>query len=70
MVEIERAYYRIVDFLAHTHKLRHGTLLVTHGKTAAARRVLPMTLRVRNILETRWERIGKPSEGWVWTANT
>ena len=22
---------------------RHGTLLVTHGKTAAARRVLPMT---------------------------
>ena len=49
---------------------RHGTLLVTHGKTAAARRVLPMTQRVRNILETRWERIGKPSEGWVWTANT
>jgi hypothetical protein len=34
---------------------RHGTLLVTHGKTAAARRVLPMTPRVRNVLETRWE---------------
>jgi integrase len=32
---------------------RHGTLLVTHGKTAAARRVLPMTPRVRVILETR-----------------
>lgn len=49
---------------------RHGTLLVTHGKTAAARRVLPMTPRVRNILETRWESTGKPPEGWVWSAPT
>jgi integrase len=49
---------------------RHGTLLVTHGKTAAARRVLPMTPRVRSILETRWEAVGKPSEGWVWSAPT
>ena len=37
---------------------RHGTFLVTHGKTAAARRVLPMTPRVRTILETRWETSG------------
>jgi integrase len=49
---------------------RHGTLLVTHGKTAAARRVLPMTPRVRNILEARWESAGKPVEGWVWPAPT
>src|SRR6267143_2470261 len=49
---------------------RHGTLLVTHGKTAAARRVLPMTPRVRNILETRRESVGKPVEGWVWAAPT
>jgi integrase len=49
---------------------RHGTLLVTHGKTAAARRVLPMTPRVRNILEARWEVAGKPVEGWVWPAST
>jgi integrase len=49
---------------------RHGTLLVTHGKTAAARRVLPMTPRVRDILETRWEAAGKPVEGWVWAAPT
>ena len=49
---------------------RHGTLLVTHGKTAAARRVLPMTPRVRNILETRWDAAGKPAEGWVWSAPT
>jgi integrase len=49
---------------------RQGTLLVTHGKTAAARRVLPMTPRVRNILETRRESVGKPVEGWVWAAPT
>jgi integrase len=49
---------------------RYGTLLVTHGKTAAARRVLPMTPRVRNILEARWELAGKPEEGWVWPAQT
>jgi len=49
---------------------RHGTLLVTHGKTAAARRVLPMTPRVRTILEIRWQHAGKPAEGWVWPAPT
>ncbi len=49
---------------------RQGTLLVTHGKTAAARRVLPLSPRVRNILETRWEGAGKPLEGWVWVAPT
>jgi integrase len=49
---------------------RHGTLLVTHGKTAAARRVLPMTPRVRGILEARWEAASKPEEGWLWTAPT
>ena len=49
---------------------RHGTFLVTHGKTAAARRVLPMTPRVRTILEDRWLNAGKPEEGWVWPAPT
>ena len=49
---------------------RQGTLLVTHGKTASARRVLPMTPRVRAIVETRWERAGKPREGWVWASST
>jgi integrase len=49
---------------------RHGTLFVTHGKTAAARRVLPMTPRVRSILESRFERAGKPVEGWIWPALT
>jgi integrase len=49
---------------------RHGTFLVTHGKTASARRVLPMTPRVRSILEKRWETAGRPVEGWVWEAST
>jgi integrase len=49
---------------------RNGTLMVTHGKTKAARRVLPMTPRVRHILETRWNVNGKPSEGYVWPAPT
>jgi integrase len=49
---------------------RYGTLLVTHGKTKAARRLLPMTPRVRHILETRWKAAGKPLQGWVWPAPT
>jgi len=49
---------------------RNGTMLVTHGKTAAARRVLPMTPRVRAVLQARWENAGKPSEGWIWPAPT
>jgi integrase len=48
----------------------HGTIMITHGKTAAARRVLPMTARVRKIMETRWKRAGNPAEGWVWPAQT
>ena len=48
----------------------NGTLLVPHGKTAAARRVLPLTPRVRRILETRWEAAGRPGDGWVWPAPT
>lgn len=49
---------------------RHGTIMVTGGKTKAARRLLPMTPRVRLVLELRWESAGKPLEGWVWPANT
>jgi integrase len=49
---------------------RHGTFLVAYGKTAAARRLLPMTPRVRAILESRWEVAGKPLEGWIWPAPT
>jgi integrase len=49
---------------------RNGTLLVTHGKTKAARRMLPMTPRVRHILETRWNATRRPLDGYVWPAPT
>lgn len=49
---------------------RNGALLVAHGKSAAARRVLPMTQRVRAVLESRWINAKKPDEGWVWPAPT
>src|SRR5262249_23184916 len=53
----------IADYVGHR-------LLVTEGKTAAARRALPLTPRVRIVLEARWNVAGKPSEGYVWPAPT
>jgi integrase len=29
-----------------------------------------MTPRVRAVLENRWNAVGKPEDGWVWTART
>jgi len=49
---------------------RHGSILITHGKTKAARRSLPLTLRVRMILQRRWEDAKKPQDGWIWPAPT
>jgi len=49
---------------------RHGSILTTHGKTKAARRSLPMTPRVRAILERRWVAADKPQQGWTWPAPT
>jgi integrase len=49
---------------------RHGILLVIKGKTEAARRPLPMTPRVRGILEQRWKAQGSPESGFVWPAPT
>jgi len=49
---------------------RNGVLLIARGKTKAARRVLPMSPRVRMVLEKRWRLAGDPDEGWVWPAET
>ena len=49
---------------------RHGTIRIPHGKSKAAKRILPMTLRVRQILEARWIAAEHPEEGWVWPAPT
>jgi integrase len=65
----EECYRLVWDSMTWSNG-RNGTLLVTHGKTKAARRVIPMTARVRAVLENRWESAGKPLEGWVWPAST
>ena len=44
---------------------RNGTIRIAHGKSKAARRTLPMTPRVRQILQDRWEAAGRREEGWV-----
>jgi len=49
---------------------RNGVILIEKGKTKAARRVLPLSPRVRTVLETRWKLAGEPGEGWVWPAET
>ena len=49
---------------------KYGSFLVTHGKTASARRLLPLTSRVRLILANRWQHADKPEDGWVWPAPT
>lgn len=49
---------------------RNGVLLITQGKTKAARRALPLSPRVRAVLEKRWKLDAEPCEGWVWPAET
>ena len=49
---------------------RRGMILVTKGKSQAARRLIPMTPRVLAVLEDRWRAQKKPQQGWVWPADT
>jgi integrase len=49
---------------------RNGTIFIEKGKTKSARRLLPMSQRVRLMLESRWKKAGEPIEGWVWPAPT
>ena len=49
---------------------RNGVMLIKRGKTSAARRVIPMTPRVRGLLEARWKNAGEPEDGWIWPAET
>jgi integrase len=49
---------------------KNGVLLIAKGKTKAARRVLPLSSRVRQVLETRWRHTGEPCDGWIWPAET
>ena len=65
----EECYRLVWESITWTNG-RHGTLMITHGKTKAARRVLPMSLRVRTILEARLKDQGQPIQGWIWPAPT
>jgi len=62
--ELHRLRGEDLDFNAD----RYGRLYVRHGKTAAARRALPMTPRVRCVLEARHVSAGCPGSGWVFPA--
>jgi integrase len=39
---------------------------VRRGKTDAARRDIPISPRVLDLLRARWEAAGKLEQGWVW----
>jgi integrase len=45
-----------------------AVLIVPGTKTEAASRIVPMTPRVRAILQSRWENAGKPTGGWIFPA--
>lgn len=47
-----------------------GLLQIASGKTAAARRVLPMTPRVRSVLWNLWLAARRPESGFVWPGET
>jgi integrase len=47
-----------------------GTLRIAEGKSAAAKRTLPLVPAVYGALEFRWETAGKPDAGWVFPAQT
>ena len=48
----------------------YGEISILEGKTKAARRTLPMVPIVLNAIRRRYEEQGKPSEGWVFPADT
>jgi len=45
-----------------------GLIQITQGKTANARRILPMVPRVHTMLVARHHAQGSPSEGWVFSS--
>lgn len=64
--ECFRLRWEYIDFVNG----RYGSMLVPHGKTLSARRVIPMTPRVRTVLETRRVEATRPEEGWVFPSAT
>jgi integrase len=62
--------YRIRWETVQWRRGRYGAIQVLFGKTAAARRIVPMTARVRTVLENHWLASGKPEIGYLWPAET
>lgn len=48
----------------------NGSVSVMQGKTKAAKRKLPMTVRERNVLQMLWTNSGRPEAGWVFPSAT
>lgn len=64
------ANHRVKGLTAEWDTGRNGVLLIAYGKTKTARRALPFSPRVRNVLRARWKIANEPTEGWVWPAET
>jgi integrase len=47
---------------------KRAVLVVSGTKTEAAARIVPMTPRVRAILQSRWEKVSRQTSGWVFPA--
>ncbi len=47
---------------------KRAVLIVPGTKTEAASRIVPMTPRLRDILRSRWEKVGKQTSGWIFPA--
>jgi integrase len=67
--EVFRMSWEEVNFRP-AGKAAYGYVHVSVGKTKYARRNVSMTARVKALLEMRHEAQGKPSEGWVFPADT
>jgi len=67
--ELSRARWEYIHFQP-AGKALYGYIHNPYGKNKYAKRNIPMTARVRALLEMRFEEQGKPSEGWVFPAET
>ena len=47
-----------------------GLIQIVEGKSKAARRMLPMTPRVYELLQTRYEAAGRPIDGWIFPSTS
>lgn len=62
--------YRIRWDTIHWSRGRYGAIQILFGKSPAARRFVPMTPRVRDVLQCLWIANDKPQTGYVWPADT